>query len=46
MKLILAKTFWTFDLELTDKSVKDWTDQKIFLLHEKTPMFVRLRPRE
>ena len=44
MKLILTKIIYSFDMELSDNNVKDWTDQKILLLHERFPLNVRLRP--
>lgn len=46
MKLIFAKVMWNFDLELAeDKNVGEWNDQKVYLINEKTPLYVRLRPR-
>lgn len=46
MKLILAKVIWSFDLELSEKQKKDWAaDQKVWLLHEKGPLFVNIRSR-
>ena len=44
--MILAKVLWNFDLELSESMKgKDWSDQLVFLLHEKTPMNVRMSPR-
>ncbi|KAM0801503.1 toxin biosynthesis cytochrome P450 monooxygenase [Usnea florida] len=46
MKMILAKVLWNFDLELSERMRgKDWSDQLVFLLNEKTPMYVRMSPR-
>ena len=46
MKMVLAKVLWNFDLELAEKMKEgDWTDQKVYLLNEKTPMYVKMRPR-
>ncbi|KAL8670590.1 MAG: hypothetical protein Q9168_004883 [Polycauliona sp. 1 TL-2023] len=47
MNLILCKVLWHFDLELAEgRNKEDWSmDQRVFLLHEKTPLFVKLRPR-
>ena len=45
MKLILAKMIWKFDLELNEKTKEDWTDQKIWLLHEGAPLYVNISPR-
>ena len=43
MKLVLCKVIWTFDLELTANN-GDWADQRIYLLHEKGALNVRLTP--
>ena len=46
MKLILCKVLWSFDLELADGNKDDWSmEQKVFLLHERTPLYVKLTPR-
>ena len=46
MKMVLAKVLWNFDLELAEKMKEgDWTDQKVYLLNEKMPMYVKMRPR-
>ena len=46
MKMVLAKVLWNFDLELAEKMKEvDWTDQKVYLLNQKTPMYVKMRPR-
>lgn len=45
MKSILAKLIWSFDLELSDKNHGDWTDQKVYFVNEKLPMYIKLRPR-
>lgn len=45
VELILAKIFWSFDLELSERSPKDWTHQRVYLLLEKLPLFVHLKPR-
>ncbi|MCJ1453568.1 hypothetical protein MMC28_003915 [Mycoblastus sanguinarius] len=45
MKLILAKTIWNFDIELSERMVGDWSDQKVYLLNETTPMYVKIRSR-
>lgn len=46
MKMVLAKVLWNFDLELSEKMMGgDWSDQKVYLLNEKTPMYVKMRPR-
>lgn len=46
MKMVLAKVLWNFDLELSEKMMGgDWSDQKVYLLNEKTPMYVKMSPR-
>ena len=46
MKMVLAKVLWNFDLELSEKMAEgDWSDQKVYLLNEKMPMYVKMRPR-
>ncbi|KAK3302986.1 cytochrome P450, partial [Chaetomium strumarium] len=42
MRLVLARLFFRFDLELLDES-RDWTDQKAFVLWEKKPLLCRLK---
>lgn len=45
MRLVLAKLFWNFDFELADNSNKWLDEQKTYLVWEKTPLMVNLRPR-
>ena len=45
MKLTLAKILLNFDLELSEKNAGDWSDQKVFLLHDKKPLYVKIMPR-
>jgi len=47
MKLILAKVIWSFDIELggEGRNVGEWNDQKVYLINEKTPLWVRVRGR-
>lgn len=45
MNLILAKVVWNFDLELSEKTKEDWSDQKIWLMHEGAPLYVKISPR-
>lgn len=42
MRLILAKMLYSFDMELAPES-KDWLDQKVFLVWEKKPLFVKIK---
>ena len=45
MKLIMAKMIWHFDLEVSERNVGKWNDQKVYLLNEKTPFWVKIRAR-
>ncbi|KAI9639968.1 hypothetical protein NHQ30_011637 [Ciborinia camelliae] len=44
MRLILARVIWNFDLELAHQSMNWAKHMKIFLLWEKPPLFVTLKP--
>lgn len=45
MRIILARVLWNFDLKLANES-RDWLRrQKIYLLWEKSPLYVYLTPR-
>ncbi|KAH7348070.1 cytochrome P450 46A1 [Pyrenochaeta sp. MPI-SDFR-AT-0127] len=43
MRLILAKVVFNFDLELRPES-KDWADQQVFILWQKGPLMVNVKP--
>lgn len=43
-KLIIAKIFWSFELELSERSPKDWTDQRVYVMWEGLPLFAHLKP--
>ncbi|KAF2210335.1 hypothetical protein CERZMDRAFT_113284 [Cercospora zeae-maydis SCOH1-5] len=43
MRLILATTLYNFDLHLCDES-EGWAEQKVYVLWEKIPLWVRLSP--
>ncbi|KAH7055844.1 putative cytochrome P450 [Macrophomina phaseolina] len=43
MRLIMASILWHFDLELAEGQ-EGWPDQKIYLVWEKHPLMVRLKP--
>ncbi len=46
MNLILCKVLWNFDMELAEGNKKDWSmEQKLYLLHERTPLYVKLTSR-
>ena len=43
MKLILCKVLWNFDMELAGGNKDDWSmEQKVYLLYERTPVYVKL----
>lgn len=44
MRILIARLFWTFDLELQPESAQ-WNQHKAYLLWEKPPMLVKLIPR-
>jgi averantin hydroxylase len=44
MRLILAKIIFNFDLELDTNRSADWIEgQKIFILWEKGPLWIKLK---
>lgn len=43
MRLAVAKLVFSFDFELCEES-RDWTRQKVYVLWEKNPLYVRVRP--
>ncbi|KAI4925621.1 alanine transaminase [Alternaria conjuncta] len=45
MRLALAKLFWNFDISLSPNSEKWWITQKSYLVWEKKPLMVSIRPR-
>ncbi|KAI8159330.1 Cytochrome P450 monooxygenase alt3 [Colletotrichum sp. SAR 10_70] len=46
MSLAYAKMMWYFDLEANDLSEDWWTPQGTYIMWEKLPLWVKLRPRE
>ncbi|GAW20844.1 hypothetical protein ANO14919_103560 [Xylariales sp. No.14919] len=44
-KLILARVLFSFDLDISSQTDKDWLDQKAYLVFEPQPVYVRLRER-
>jgi cytochrome P450 len=44
MRLILAKVLFNFDLELCPESDGWLQDQRVYVLWQKTPLMVRLKP--
>ncbi|KAL2884340.1 hypothetical protein SGCOL_000281 [Colletotrichum sp. CLE4] len=42
MRLILAKTLWSFDLSLCQES-ENWSDQRAYILWEKHPLMVTIK---
>ena len=45
MNLILTKVIWEFDMEIGEGTKEDWSDQRVWILHEKTPLYVKISPR-
>lgn len=45
MRLILAKIFWHFELELVDDSDDWWKNGKTYFVWEKLPVMVNIKPR-
>ena len=45
MRLILARVLWNFDLKLEAESA-NWADHRAFVLWEKPPLMVTLKPVE
>jgi cytochrome P450 len=45
MRLILSKMLFTFDFEAVEGKTLQWEDLRTFLLVEKKPIHVRLKPR-
>lgn len=43
MRLAVGKLIFNFDFELHDES-RSWTSQKVFVLWEKNPLYVRVKP--
>src|SRR2546423_11613776 len=44
MRVILAKVLFHFDLELDEGKTGQWLDQKVYILWEKVPLWVKLKP--
>ncbi|KAI8628214.1 cytochrome P450 [Xylariaceae sp. FL1651] len=42
MKIIIARLVWHFDLENTTEG--NWLDQKVYMVWEKSPLWVKLHP--
>lgn len=42
IRLIAAKTYYHFDIELCDES-NDWIDQATYILWEKSPLLCKMR---
>lgn len=45
MRLTLARLLFNFDIEPTP-AIEGWTDQYIYLIWQKKPLFVKLVPRD
>jgi len=45
MRLTLARLLFNFDIEPTP-AIEGWTEQNIYLLWQKKPLFIKLVPRD
>lgn len=45
LRLIISKLVWAFDFETIDGNVLNWEDLRVFLLIEKKPIQVKIKPR-
>lgn len=46
MRFILARLIWNFDIDINEKS-REWMDhQRAYLIWEKPPLYVHLKPKE
>ena len=46
MRLIMCKLLWLFELQASEDTKPNWADQLVFLRWQKTPLIVRLIPRD
>lgn len=44
MRIVVAKMIWNFDIELHPDTRPNWFDQKVFILWDKPPLYVQLKP--
>ncbi len=44
MRLVIAKMIWNFDMEIHPDTIPDWFDQSVFILWDKSPLYVQLKP--
>jgi cytochrome P450 len=42
MRLVLARLYYAFDLEVCEESLK-WVEQRAFILWEKKPLFIKVK---
>ncbi|EXJ90170.1 hypothetical protein A1O3_03239 [Capronia epimyces CBS 606.96] len=45
MRLLLARMLFSFDIEATP-AIEGWLDQKVYLLWQKPPLWIKLKPRD
>lgn len=45
MSLTMAKTIWNFDFELENPAEDWWSKQGTYIMWEKVPLMIKLRPR-
>ena len=46
MRLIMCDLLWLFDLQASEDTKPGWADQLVYLRWQKTPLIVRLIPRD
>lgn len=44
LRLVLAKTLWSFDMKLHPETKQDWMNQRTYRLWEKPPLVVQITP--
>jgi len=44
-RLALAKMVWHFDMELAEETDEAWLDQRVYIVWQKKPLIVKVRPR-
>jgi cytochrome P450 len=44
VRLVLANLIYNFDLQLSEETMDDWTDQLVYLTWQKNPLVVKLTP--
>ena len=45
IRSIIVRILWNFDMELCEES-NNWIDQKVFILWDKSPLYIKLLPKK